>query len=440
MNRCVGCHACVIACQIENYSVQSEPWRNISTFNTFQHPLLPLYHFSLACNHCEIPLCLEQCPSRAYSKNVSLQTIDHDADRCIGCRYCSWVCPYDAPKFIRARGVVEKCTLCKTRIEDGLKPNCVNLCPTGALEFGDIDDEPISAIPGSVDKGLRPGLKIIPLRKVQSRPRSYATPIANEAESRHLKMIARNGKSKVSPSQEWPLVVFTILTSILFGAMSASLYKPMDIDPIAFLAAGIFGMVLSTLHLGKKGKAWRAVINWRSSWLSREVGAYLIFLLLCGASFLLNSTAFLKAVAVLAGIVTLFSMDMVYAVAERKPMPGAHSGSVLVTGLLFMSVFSGLLWLFVIVATWKFFLYGLEFVRPASRPPLRMAISIIRIAAGFMLPLLYLGSSTGRNMAILLVIVAEVINRAEFYVDLDIATPLRHISSDLLEELARSPV
>ena len=229
VNKCVGCQACVIACQIENHSVQSEPWRSVSTFNEFNHPLLPLIHLSLACNHCDIPLCLGQCPTRAYTRNESLGTIDHDADRCIGCRYCTWACPYDAPKFIRARGVIEKCTLCKTRIELGQKPNCANLCPTGALDFADIDEQPISAIPGFVDNGLRPGIKIIPLRQARTRSEKPTTTLRQEVESRHRQMLETGTKSKVSLSQEWPLAIFTILSSILVGVIAASLFKSVNV-------------------------------------------------------------------------------------------------------------------------------------------------------------------------------------------------------------------
>jgi len=437
MNRCVGCQACVIACQIENYSVQSEPWRNVSTFNAFQHPLLPLFHFSLACNHCEIPLCMEHCPSSAYSKNESLQTIDHDSDRCIGCRYCTWACPYDAPKFIHARGVVEKCTLCKERIEVDLKPNCANLCPTGALDFGDIKEEPVAQIPGFVDKGIRPGIKIIPLRKAQ--PPHPITSFLEDKQNRLYKQLALRDRSKVNLKQEWPLTVFTILTSLLFGLTAASLFNPIAIDPIAFFVAGIVGMALSTLHLGKKVRAWRAIANWKTSWLSREVGTYLLFLALCGLSFLMYPGESMRVAASLAGLATLISMDMVYTVAEKKPMPGLTSASVLVTGLLFFSALLGMMWLFVIVTGWKFIFYSLEFVRPPTRDLPRVVLSVFRIVVGFILPFMLLGSPSGRIAAGILLVVAELINRAEFYVDLEFLSPQRQINKDLLEELdARS--
>ena len=194
-------------------------------------------------------------------------------------------------------------------------------------------------------------------------------------------------------------------------------------------------MFLSALHLGKKGKAWRALLNWRSSWLSREVGAYFYFLLLGGLSFEFSSSNTLKLAATAAGIVALFSMDMIYVVAERKPKPGVYSASVLVTALLFFSVFSETIWLFVLVAGWKFLLYSLEFLRPASRGSLRIFIPTFRIVSGFILPLAFIGTASGRDVSVLFLVMAELINRAEFYADLDITTPPRQMTRDMLEKL-----
>lgn len=433
MNRCVGCQACVIACQIENHAIQSEPWRTINTFNTFQHPLLPLFHFSLACNHCEIPLCLEHCPSRAYTKDLLLRTIDHDADRCIGCRYCVWACPYDAPKFIHARGVVEKCTLCKPRIEEGLKPNCASLCPTGALDFGEIDGEPVGRIPGFVDKGIRPGIKIIPLRKSGFH---HPVPVVDEdGLTNKITQLGWSNRSKVTLKQEWPLVVFTILVSILFAALAASIVKPSILDPVAFLATGVAGMTLSTIHLGRRLRAWRALLNIRTSWLSREVLAFLLFLILSACSFFVPSSVTLTLCAVVAGLATLVSVDMVYSIAENRSAPGLCSASVVLTGLLLFAAFSESWWLFVILSGMKFILYGYEFVSAVGRDPWRIAVAVVRIVAGFILPLLLWGSSAGRLPAGMFLLLGEVINRSEFYIDLEFLTPQRQIQNDLLNEL-----
>ena len=68
LNKCVGCHACVVACQIENGKEQHQPWREISTFNSFQHPEFPVFHYSMACNHCDDAPCLNSCPANGLFK------------------------------------------------------------------------------------------------------------------------------------------------------------------------------------------------------------------------------------------------------------------------------------------------------------------------------------------------------------------------------------
>jgi anaerobic dimethyl sulfoxide reductase subunit B (iron-sulfur subunit) len=94
------------------------------------------YHVSLACNHCERPICVEVCPARAITKRED-GVVLIDADRCLGCRYCSWACPYGAPQYNAEAGHMTKCTLCADDLDEGLPPSCVAACPLRALDFGD---------------------------------------------------------------------------------------------------------------------------------------------------------------------------------------------------------------------------------------------------------------------------------------------------------------
>jgi Fe-S-cluster-containing dehydrogenase component len=134
-NKCVGCHACVVACMNENGFQSPDQWRNIHQSQEFHFPSLPLFYLSLACNHCEDAPCLKNCPALAYSRDEKTGAVIHHPEKCIGCKYCTWACPYDAPKFNSKTGIVEKCTFCNHRIEENLKPACANLCPVGALDF-----------------------------------------------------------------------------------------------------------------------------------------------------------------------------------------------------------------------------------------------------------------------------------------------------------------
>ena len=134
-NQCVGCHACVVACINENGFQEPKQWRNIHQSNNTHFPQLPLFYLSLACNHCADAPCLKNCPANAYSRDEKTGAVIHHSEKCIGCQYCTWACPYDAPKFNPKEGIIEKCTFCNNRIEENLKPACANLCPTGALDF-----------------------------------------------------------------------------------------------------------------------------------------------------------------------------------------------------------------------------------------------------------------------------------------------------------------
>jgi len=433
LNKCVGCHACVVACQIENHGISSEPWREIDTYNSFQHPALPMFHFSLACNHCQDPLCLVHCPARAYHKDVVHQTVDHREDRCIGCRYCTWACPYDAPKFILAKGVVEKCTLCKERILDGRKPNCANLCPTGALDFGDIDEEGVADVPGFIDKGIRPGIKIIPLRK--NRHSHPNIPSLSLQQTELYASLENVGKQKVTLKEEWSLVLFTLLVALLFGVVASALVRPIAVDPFEFVAVGVAGMILSAIHLGKKLRAWRAILNVRSSWLSREIVAYSSFLLFSCLSLSFFPTEAMGIVCALLGLVTLICIDMVYAVTEKRPMPGLSRASVTLTGLLFFSLMSESRWMFILVLAWKFVLYSRDLFRSRSRGYIRVVLSTIRIVVGFVLPLLLVTVQGVSMVAGIFILVAETINRVEFYLDLEITTPRKQIEKDTLKSL-----
>jgi Fe-S-cluster-containing dehydrogenase component len=432
LNKCVGCEACVAACQIENGAEQSNAWRQISTYNAFQHPALPLFHFSLACNHCEDPLCLAGCPTGAYTMDELHHTVDHNDDLCIGCRYCTWMCPYDAPKFISAKGVVEKCTLCKERIVEGRKPNCANLCPTGALDFADIETGLTIDIPGFIDQNIRPGIKILPLRKKS--PPIVAVPSLTAAESALYRALQIVDDRKVSLRSEWPLVLFTLLAATLFAIASAALFQPAVIGPTLFLVLGASGLLLSSVHLGKRLKAWRALLNVRTSWLSREIAAYLLFLISSALYMTVLPNDVVRSFSLLFGFITLISIDMVYVVVGRRRWASGQSASALSTGLLFFSLLGHLSGLFALLLAAKAMIYIRELLHSRTKSLPRLILSAIRITLGFILPLLLFNYQENIALTLVALLVAEAINRTEFYLDLKIITPRRQIEHDLLRD------
>ncbi len=186
LGRCVGCGACVLACRLENGWSSANPWRRVVPLNLRRRPGGPTYFLSVACHHCERPACLAACPSRAYEK-LADGTVIHHADRCIGCRYCEMACPFGAPRYDAATGLMTKCDFCRhtagsgspTENEDrGLlaadhgpepearspKPMCVSACPTEALRAlpRSSQDDAKEKVPGFLDPaGCGPNLRFV---------------------------------------------------------------------------------------------------------------------------------------------------------------------------------------------------------------------------------------------------------------------------------------
>ncbi|HZX81437.1 MAG TPA: 4Fe-4S dicluster domain-containing protein [Lysobacter sp.] len=144
-------------------------------------------HFPRSCLHCEEPACVTVCPTGASYKRAEDGIVLVDESKCIGCKLCSWACPYGAREYSSVEGVMKKCTLCIDRIynenlaEAERQPACVQACPTRARHFGDLAD-PTSKVSrlvaerGGVDLmaelGYKPTNKYLPPRPRRSGPAS----------------------------------------------------------------------------------------------------------------------------------------------------------------------------------------------------------------------------------------------------------------------------
>lgn len=137
--RCTGCDACRVACEQSHGLPPASDWRRVEK-------LLPhagqsdLRFLSWACMHCTEPACLSACPARAYIKREGDGIVLHLDKRCIGCRYCTWACPYGAPRYNPDAGIVTKCDFCVDRLAEGLEPACVETCFSQALIFGPLEE------------------------------------------------------------------------------------------------------------------------------------------------------------------------------------------------------------------------------------------------------------------------------------------------------------
>jgi len=199
LNVCVGCHACVTSCKQWNTSGSAGPladfnpygadptgtfFNRVQTFEVGEFPDTQTVHFPKSCLHCEDPPCVPVCPTGASYKRAEDGIVLVDYDKCIGCKYCAWACPYGARELDEDRKVMTKCTLCVDRITDRAlpererRPACVLACPTSARLFGDIHD-PDSTVSRAIREnagyalmpewGTHPANHYLPRRKTQLR-------------------------------------------------------------------------------------------------------------------------------------------------------------------------------------------------------------------------------------------------------------------------------
>lgn len=140
VRRCVGCHACSVACKAE-FDVPLGATRSwVEYVEKGNFPDVSRSFLPRLCNHCRHPNCVDVCPTGATFKREEDGIVVVDPDICIGCKYCIQACPYDARFVNPVTGSADKCDFCLHRVSTGLEPACVETCMGGARIFGDITD------------------------------------------------------------------------------------------------------------------------------------------------------------------------------------------------------------------------------------------------------------------------------------------------------------
>lgn len=161
---CVGCHACAVNCKEWNAGGHMAPLTDLDPYGKepdgvwfnriHSYEVMPkdgsgrgqTVNFPRSCLHCEDAACVTVCPTGASYKRDEDGIVLVDESKCIGCKLCSWACPYGAREYDVDQGVMKKCTLCIDRIynrnlpENERLPACVMTCPTSARHFGDLGD------------------------------------------------------------------------------------------------------------------------------------------------------------------------------------------------------------------------------------------------------------------------------------------------------------
>ncbi|BAS27655.1 formate dehydrogenase subunit beta [Limnochorda pilosa] len=156
VSRCIGCKGCEVACKEWN-DLPPEETHNFGSYQSHQDlsaDTWMLMRFNEVevdgdlrwlilkdqCMHCQEPGCLMACPAPGAIVQYANGIVDFNQDACIGCGYCITGCPFDIPRLSQRNGRVYKCNLCVDRVSNGLEPACAKTCPTGAIQFGSLDD------------------------------------------------------------------------------------------------------------------------------------------------------------------------------------------------------------------------------------------------------------------------------------------------------------
>jgi Fe-S-cluster-containing dehydrogenase component/formate-dependent nitrite reductase membrane component NrfD len=153
---CIGCHACTIACKSEHDVPLGVNRTWVKYIETGSFPNVSRHFSVMRCNHCEDAPCMTICPTAALFRAEN-GVVDFDDRNCIGCKACMNACPYDAIYINPETQVANKCNFCNHRVEVGLEPSCVVVCPTHAIKVLDLDDvhDPVTKIVGRDDVAVR---------------------------------------------------------------------------------------------------------------------------------------------------------------------------------------------------------------------------------------------------------------------------------------------
>lgn len=368
-DNCIGCHACESACSEKNDLPPHLSFRSVGYVEGGSYPDFFRMNISMACNHCDDPVCLKGCPTRAYTKHPEYGAVLQDPDICFGCGYCTWVCPYNAPQLDPVKGQVEKCNMCVDRLEVGLKPACVSACLGNALDFGVVENTPErrdqieTRIPGFPDPAIsQPNIRFQQTRTLpREMTRTDSAPIkyTRDDQSGHYipKVDRKSGQSRHwnllrLSSRENPLVLFTLASQAAIG-----LYILLALGRLSLLPAltapglqslGLFlcaalagtGLLLSAGHLGKPFRFYRGFNNLRHSPMAREGLAAALFLAFTGlqwlaslpmltavtdmapwlnnvATFAHTAVSSLTPLALLSGALTIYYMVRCYLIKAR---------------------------------------------------------------------------------------------------------------------------
>ncbi|WP_101758842.1 DmsC/YnfH family molybdoenzyme membrane anchor subunit [Oceanicoccus sp. KOV_DT_Chl] len=343
-DNCIGCHACESACSEKNDLPAHISFRSVGYVEGGSYPDYTRMNISMACNHCDDPVCLKGCPTRAYTKHEEYGAVIQDPDICFGCGYCTWVCPYNAPQLDPVAGQVEKCNMCVDRLEVGLKPACVSACLGNALNFGVVENMPENrdhidtCIPGFPSPEIsKPNIRFQQTKAMPdevTRTDSMPVKYKKDGNGNYQPMVDQKTGLKKSwnlarlSSRENPLVIFTLSSQAAIGLFITLFFgKLLGVEalatvansdiyiPLLALAVGLIalGLLMSTVHLGKPMRFYRGFNNLRHSPVAREGLGIVIFMACVGLHLLASLPSNFFAVELLPILAEFSSIAQVIA-------------------------------------------------------------------------------------------------------------------------------
>ncbi len=309
-DNCISCHACESACSEKNDLPPYLAYRAVGYVEGGTYPNYTRLNISMACNHCDDPVCLKGCPTRAYTKFAEYGAVLQDPEICFGCGYCTWVCPYNAPQLDMEKGHVHKCNMCVDRLEVGLKPACTSACLAGALDFGVIETTPENRdqlktqIPGFPTPEItHPNIRFQQTRTLpKEMSRTDSIDIKYQLNDKKDAYIPVINETRINTTKLWNLkkllsshenahIAFTLSTQAVIGAFLIFLYSQyISGNTISIISEQVrypvliacfilmsFGMLKLNLHLGRPERFYRGFYNLRYSPVSREIAGVSLF-------------------------------------------------------------------------------------------------------------------------------------------------------------------
>ncbi|MCG7371619.1 4Fe-4S dicluster domain-containing protein [Pseudomonas luteola] len=139
LERCIGCHACSVACKVENQVELGHFRTKVYYHDQGEFPHTQRSFLPALCMQCADAPCIKACPTHSIEKGKD-GIVRINVDTCDTWGSCVTACPYGALHIDPVQWVADKCDFCSHRLEQAMQPACVEACPTGVLVFGDLSD------------------------------------------------------------------------------------------------------------------------------------------------------------------------------------------------------------------------------------------------------------------------------------------------------------